>query len=287
MTTAMTTAMNETDDRGEARTGTNSPWATALTAGRNRWLEPLALLVPGVAGIHLLAPRGGALIELALVALLVAAVAMWASSPRRGAGAKSARLQLVSREQLVQASEPVLRQAVADRRPLSVAVLELADLPELRRLFGRTLARKMLTRTAWKLRAVAGPKGLALRTSHTRFALVVPGVDAEAVLSSLRTVFGEACCIEDEGDVEEVVLLPQFHVATVDGDDVSIEPVYQGLCEKLVLRPRRSTQPRQEEEARDSLPALLTEPADDHDRAASTAYDPTLPLPLARQGTAS
>lgn len=252
------------------------------------WLERIVLLVPGIAAIHLFVPPGATSLQFVLIALLVAAVAGCAARrPRAGAGGWFGRrraaqqLQFASREGLLDAANQLLQQARADGRPLSVAVLELSDLPELHRLFGRRLAQQVLIRTGRKLRAVAGPKGLAARTSPTQFTLVLPGVDEDAVLLSLRTVFGEACCIEDDGNSEEVVLLPQFEVATMAGNDASIEPVYEALCGKLFFAQHRESTRAQHalEHCLQSRPALLSQPPEAHSLPPA-AYVPTVPLPL-------
>lgn len=262
--------------------------SAALASRGLGWLERFVLLVPGIAAIHLFVPPGATALQFALIALLVAAVAGWAARRQRGGagswfgrGRAPHQLQFASREGLLDVGNQLLQQAQADRRPLSVAVLELSDLPELHRLFGRRLAQQVLLRTGRKLRAVAGPKGLAARTSPTQFTLVLPGVDEDAVLLSLRTVFGEACCIEDDGNADEMVLLPQFEVATIEGSHDSIEPVYEALCGKLFFaqhRERTRTQPASEH-CLQSRPAPASQPQELH-ALPPAAYVPTVPLPL-------
>jgi GGDEF domain-containing protein len=252
------------------------------TEWRVSWADSLLLLVPGLAALHLVAPSGKTLLELALAATLLVLVTVRAA--RRGMwmrrGARVPYLKIAERRDVMAAGDVLLQQAIADRRPLSVAVLELHDLPEVRRLFGRQLASQVLARTARSLRAVAGPKGLVMRTSPTQFTLVVPGVDDEAVLLSLRTVFGEACCIEEDSDADEVVLLPHFHVATVQPGCGSVEPVYAILCERLLpslhgAHPRWRGGPAAEV----SQPVSLGPQSLGSD-VAPAVYVPTLPLPL-------
>jgi GGDEF domain-containing protein len=189
--------------------------------------------------------------------------------------ANASPLRIVGTAGWLPAAEGMLEQAVADRRPLSLALVELHDLPELHRLFGRSMADRVLARAGRQLRAVAGGKGLAVRTSATQFTLVLPGFQADAVRLALSTVFGDACCIEDDGGCEEMVLLPRFVVATLTDSGESLAQSHGRLCGELaVADDRRASLPVSGDEASGSRPAAAGQ------HRVPPVYVPTVPLPL-------
>ena len=277
--------------RKVASAGTHSArWKTFLLPRRMRApgrMPGLLLVLPALALVHVMSPSNATeagLMVLAVVAtsLLVGAggVPRWLSTlnplNRRG-GANPSHLRIVGTQGWLPVADGMLEQAMADRRPLSIAVLELHDLPELHQLFGRAMANRIVIRVSRKLRVVAGGKGLAVRTSRTQFTLVLPGLEADAVRLALSTVFGEACCIEDDAGADEMVLLPRFEVATLSGTGECIRSGHQRLCEAVAAWQGEgrcaSSTPRPEPTG--PLPA----PATEHHLARSV-YVPTVPLPL-------
>ena len=264
-------------------------WKTFLVAPPRRatWRRSgLLLLLPALALAAAQAPSAAAEAALPLLAVLSAGLLVgssralrWLSmlNPLRTGRANASPLRIVGTAGWLAAADGMLEQAVADRRPLSLALVELHDLPELHRLFGRSMADRVLARAGRQLRAVAGGKGLAVRTSATQFTLVLPGFQADAVRLALSTVFGDACCIEDDGGGEEMVLLPRFAVATLTDSGESLAQSHGRLCGELAVTTpddRRASLSVPGDEASGPRPAAAGQ------HRVPPVYVPTVPLPL-------
>jgi GGDEF domain-containing protein len=249
----------------------------------------LLLLLPALAVLHWLPSSGATGVEVLLLAVLAVCLLAWSTSALRRLCQLNPRiepcqgvashLRIVSAKGVLIAAKGMLEQAVADGRPLSIAVLELHDLPELQKLFGSGMAARVLTRASKKLRAVAGAKGLAMRTSRTQFTLVLPGLEADSVRLALRTVFGAACCIEDDA-AEEIVLLPDFAVETLTSANASIAQSYDRLCDNLAAEQRHAKRPtpgapRRAAPSSDPLPQSSA-----RQHLVAPVHVPTVPMPL-------
>jgi GGDEF domain-containing protein len=277
--------------RRKAATGTHSAPRNSFLAARRmraaRRLSGLLLLLPALAVADV--PSSSAAAEAALPLLAGLAACLCIGSSRalrwlavlnplaRTGRANASPLRIVSTAGWLPAANGMLEQAVADRRPLSLALVELHDLPELHQLFGRGMANRVLARVGRQLRVVAGGKGLAVRTSATQFTLVLPGFQADAVRLALSTVFGDACCIEDDGGCEEMVLLPRFAVATLTGSDESVTQSHRRLCSELAVT-LSDDQAASWSVPYDETPGPRPGPPE-QDRP-RPVYVPTVPLPL-------
>lgn len=138
-------------------------------------------------------------------------------------------VELFSRQAVVTAGDRMLQACRARRCPLSVAVVELRDLPEVHALFGATLAEQVARRVAVRLQALAADRGLAERTSPTQFSVLLPGMDAAAARRALHAAFGDAGAIDYECGRDELLLLPDFHVAEVP-DSACVLDIYAHVC---------------------------------------------------------
>lgn len=174
--------------------------------------------------------------------------------PSRREGATASRIELSGRQAVVEAGNRMLKSCRRDKEPLSVAVVELSDLPEVQALFGSEVAGQITRRMAVRLQAIATDRGLAERTSATEFTVLLPGMEAATAYRALQASFGEGGCVEYEGDGDELVLLPQFRVAEVPQHHASIVVTYSSVCSGV---------------ARASGPA-----------GPAQAYLPTVPVPL-------
>lgn len=182
----------------------------------------------------------------------------WRSATRKAAATGTGSIELFSRKAVVGAGNRMLKSCRRHARPLTVAVVELSDLPEVHSLFGSDVAGQITRRMAVRLQAIATDRGLAERTSATQFTVLLPGMEAETARRALHAVFGQAGCVEYECGDDELVLLPEFHVAQVPEHHASILETYTSLYagRRKVLAPA----------AGPSSPVQ--------------AYAPTVPIPL-------
>jgi GGDEF domain-containing protein len=199
------------------------------TARRQRgWL---LLATVAAAGLWTAWPEASAL-HAAATACVAAGWLAYGISARRRAAASADEVTvppLVSRTDIIITGDRLLARLRQKDQPLSVAVVEVADIADVERLFGQPVAEGIMTRLARKLEALATSRGLAARTGQTQFALLLPGRSAEEALLALRTTFGEGGCLEDETR-DELVLLPDLKIDAVGPEHASIEAVYDALC---------------------------------------------------------
>ena len=152
-----------------------------------------------------------------------------------GNAAPPLNVELFSRQAVIAAGDRMLEACRARRHPLSVAVVELSDLPEVHALFGATLAEQVARRVGVRLQAVAAGRGLAERTSPTQFSVLLPGMEPAAARRALHAAFGDAGAIDYECGRDELVLLPDFHVAEVP-DGAGVLDIYAHVCACLTRR---------------------------------------------------
>lgn len=233
---------------------------------RTARLAPLVLAIAGACGLALSWPHLQLPQLLGAAALLAAASAApfarrqlaWRWRPATRQGAAGSRIELFSRKAVVKAGNRMLKACRGDERPLTLAVVELSDLPEVHSLFGRDVAGQITRRMAVRLQAIATDHGLAERTSATQFTVLLPGMEAATARRALRAVFDVGGCVEYECDGDELVLLPEFHVAQVPDHHASILETYASACAG-VARARRPEPGRP---------------------GSAQAYAPTVPIPL-------
>lgn len=107
-----------------------------------------------------------------------------------------------------------------DKRPLSVAVFDCADLLEVREIYGSRVARKLMERTVRKLGGLCVKQGLAARTGPAEFTVLLPGMGRDKALASIARLLGSPMRIELDAGDSEIVMVPGFLVEAV-GPDVS------------------------------------------------------------------
>jgi GGDEF domain-containing protein len=162
-------------------------------------------------------------------------------------------------------------------RPLSVAVFDCADLLEVRTIYGRRIARKLMARIVRKLSALSADRGLAARTGPTEFSVVLPGMNRDKTLAAIQRVLGNPMRIELDAGDSEIVLVPGFLVETAGSDTASVEELHGELrieLARLQEQEQRRQNHLQRERERHSRPmGLVSAPA-------AAALDATLPAPL-------
>jgi GGDEF domain-containing protein len=131
------------------------------------------------------------------------------------------------------AGDRMLRAAANAGSPITVVLVELHDLPELEYLFGARVARTAVAKTSASLRQMAGGNGLVLQIDAMTSAVLLPELEAEGARARMHSSFGRLCCVEFESDGEDIVLVPDVALKTVEGKSVSFERLYRALRKEL------------------------------------------------------
>jgi GGDEF domain-containing protein len=217
--------------------------------------------------------------------LLGAAVLAWAwlaflgsASARQDSGAARHEAPLFGREQLIAIGNQMLARCRSRSQPFTVALVELTELPELRKLFGRSTEDEIVAMAELKLRTVATSRGLAVRTGYTQFSLLLPGRHAQDALQGLRTALGRAGCLEHDVGGEELVLLPNVKLDAVGPEHTGIGATYHELCQAMAaMHPRLPTTATPTSNL-PTVPSPLRARDDTH--RTPPVLIPTVPLPL-------
>lgn len=156
--------------------------------------------------------------------------------------------------------DTMIADAQAAGLPLTVLVFEQADLPELHALFGGEAARTVTAKFNQKLQALAGPRGLAIRSDATTWTVLLPGLDDAQAVDAVERVFGRSLAVDLESEGEEILLVPTMEVRTVSRDAAPMHRIYQemrGRIEGTLGRQRRREEFLRRERERHSRPARL------------------------------
>lgn len=165
---------------------------------------------------------------------------------------------------MLAAGDKMLARARSDDQPLSMAVFDLADLPELESVFGSTTTRQVMQQVLLRLQAMAGSKGLVTRTDATVFTVLMPGFSRERARNAIDRSMGSPCCFELDADNHEIVLIPDFGLHAFRPDSAPLNQVYSQLrrsisdSQRLERRRQRYLQRERESHTR---PAELVAPA--------------------------
>lgn len=190
---------------------------------------------------------------------------------------------------MLAAGARLVARARRDDEPLSMAVFDVSDLPELETVFGAQVASEVMTQVVSRLQGLASSKGLVMRTDATVFTVLMPGCGRDRAHQAIESSMGSPCCIELDADEHEIVLVPDFKVHTMRPDSGPLAGVYADLrrdisqAQKLERRRQRYLQRERESHTRPmelgaGSPAAAT-------AADSKAYTPalaTMPMPLKR-----
>jgi GGDEF domain-containing protein len=120
-----------------------------------------------------------------------------------------------------------------EHRPLSLAVFDFSDLPELQAVFEGRIASGFGALIARRLQLIAPAKGVVVRTGPTTFVVLLPNFDSTRARLAIRSALGRACCIEFDVGNSEILLVPEFTTQTVRSDAESIAQVYRDLRTEL------------------------------------------------------
>lgn len=119
-------------------------------------------------------------------------------------------------------------------KPLSMVVVDFADLHEVYQIYGSTIARKVVARVVRRVRAIAGTRGFAGRTGPTQFTIVLPATQPERAWRAVQRALGQPARLEFDAGDSEIVLVPQLLVDTVEPDAASVQPTWREMCRELV-----------------------------------------------------
>lgn len=150
-----------------------------------------------------------------------------------------------NRDALVPVGQPLLDKARAARRPFSVVVLDFSELAEVREIYGRETTQRVIARVVERVEALAGPRGVALRTGAAQFTVLLPGSAQEAAGARIWRALGKPCRVEFEAGDSEIVLVPEIAAENVAADDATVDEVWRDLAQGLA-RDRRLEQRRQQ-----------------------------------------
>jgi GGDEF domain-containing protein len=129
-------------------------------------------------------------------------VATQAVFPDRRQTMRQRRLRLVGSK--------LLEKCRAQYKPLTVALFDFGDLPELQAVFAGEVASDLGPTIAKKLKAIAPRRGLVMRTGPTAFMVLLPNFDAARTRETISATFGRACCVEFASGDHEMLLVPDF-----------------------------------------------------------------------------
>jgi len=130
------------------------------------------------------------------------------------------------------AGEKMSLKARRFQQPLSILMLHLHDLPELELAFGPDAAEEVVDEAMTQLMAIAGDKGFAARTAPDMFSLLMP-FQAEVMVKAIQARLGKPCCIDFEFEGQDILLVPEVMVRTVEATE-SVREAYWSLCKDIV-----------------------------------------------------
>jgi diguanylate cyclase (GGDEF)-like protein len=226
----------------------------------------LAVFAVALAAVAVIArPDDSRLVYLALASAVLGLGmlrgAVWAE--RRWAaeqGLLDAATGLFNRQGLCRAGELLLRQARQQGRPASLIILDFSDLQEVRSIYGREISRKVHAKVVAKMKAIAGPRGLAARTGKGQFSILVPGAGREQAQATVQRLLGKPSRIEFEAGHSEIVLVPDLLCEMAAPDVETVDELYcevaRGLAEMRAREQRRQHYLQRERE-RHSRPMSL------------------------------
>ena len=118
-------------------------------------------------------------------------------------------------------------------QPMSMIVLEFADLREVYQFYGNDIARKVVGRVVRRLRTLAGSSALVGRTGPTQFAVVLPGTTHDKAVRRVQRVLGRPAREEFDAGDSEIVLVPHLLVDTAEPGATEVRTLYGEMCHEL------------------------------------------------------
>lgn len=198
---------------------------------------------------------------------------------------------LYNMQGLLHHGQQMLDSCAHDRKPLSMVVIDCADLHEIRTIYGRDTARRVLARVVRKLNAVAGDRGLVARTAPTRFTVLLPGMTREKACQTIERCLGAPARFEYDERGCDIVIVPDFVVDPVRPGMDALARTHDQMCDDLhksrqaaLQRERYLTMERESHSHPAPLVPNLAAARPRQANAASAVTPPTVPVPLLRVG---
>jgi GGDEF domain-containing protein len=172
-----------------------------------------------------------------------------------------------------------------DKRPVSVAVFDCADLLEVRTIYGSRIARKLMQRTVAKLSKLCANQGVAARTGPAEFTVLLPGAGRDKALAAIARALGSPTRVELDAGDSEIVMVPGCRVEAIGPEVSCVAQVHQELRRELAQIERSEHRRRrylQRERERHSHPMGLAAAtsAARTGRGSRSQQASTLPVPL-------
>lgn len=138
---------------------------------------------------------------------------------------------LYNRSGLITAANEAIRAGGAGL-PVSMVVLDFADLREVYHIYGSSVARLVVERLVRRLRSLAGSRGFAGRTGQTQFTLVLPGATRDKAVRRIQQSLGKPARLEVDAGDSEIVLVPDLLIETAQ-PGASVQALYDRMCGEL------------------------------------------------------
>ena len=202
------------------------PWPLVVSAALLAFASPLPLQAKLLAVL--------ACVATAAVVLRSRRQAGLGPQPGRSASRLPQPRDLAShRRALCELGDSLIASAHASRQPITVVLFDQVDLPELHAVFGTAAARSLVDQFEAKLQALAGPRGLAMRSEPTAWTVLLPGLDSAAALETVHASLGRTLAIEVESRHEDLVLIPRMAMVTIGRQVAPMSHVYQDMRDKI------------------------------------------------------
>jgi GGDEF domain-containing protein len=233
----------------------------------------MATLIAGGSGASETLVQAGYLCVFSTLLAMKFGAAMRRADEMLESGRIDAPTALYNKDGFLAHGEEMLAASRRERRPMSVAVFDCADLIEVRSIYGSRIARKLTDRIVRKLSSIAAGRGFAARTGPAEFTVVVRG-GREKTLAAIQRALGNPMRIELDAGDSEIVLVPWFQVEAAGPDVANVEDLYLDLrrdIAEMATREQRHQNHVQRERERHSRPMGVQ---------AVPTLAPTLPAPL-------
>ena len=172
----------------------------------------------------------------------------------------------------------LLAECRSRHRPLSMVLLNGADLLDIPDLLGRRVANELFSKVVYRLASLSG-EGIAARTDTAEFGLILPGVGPQRAAALVEQLLGTPPQVELQlpsrarADAKPVTILLDMGVAQATDPLQGIEELYDGLhaqWKSKLASGKAGSEPKR-------LPVLGP---DDTKPAALHTQKPTVPMPL-------
>lgn len=139
---------------------------------------------------------------------------------------------LYNLEGFLRSGDALLQQARLEARTVTLLLFEFADLVEVREIYGRATSHQVQALVLQKVKAIAGPHGLAARTGRTEFAVLLRG-ERELAEALVHRQLGKPARVELDTGANEVVVVPDIHCTVAAAQDASVAPLYEAAVDQL------------------------------------------------------